>query len=530
MVVRRRAGGKGPGQRTVVGKRTVAGRSAVSVVTLDDRPLSVVVTNDDKRFVVSLPYELWVVSATTLEVERTIELDSPHPAAIEADDNALWIGGSHLFRGGLFAASSAKVGTKLGGFVDRVCQVRPRLLCGVGVHGEVLWDLDKEEPVHRRKAPEREVFGLVAAPDGRAVYADGSSHVWVIDPDHASGYMKLRLKDTSQDDVPAEGIVRIGLTRTGRTILAARDGAVGWTNRAVRLDRERLPAMDGDPLPLAVAGDDRWIYVLRANSVLHRFLVRQPPEDPSLKEQPTPLPEAQQCRLERRATAMALTGEGKLVLAGPHADDHLGRLWVTSPDTLEWSPLRFSRGRELVAPQPPPDPTAKGKVPTFERTRTKVAGPQLSTIRVDDVIGANAETLWVTRPQGTLVERPHQSIAAGDIMPSDTVVLPAMVRVREGTARPALVLWPGVADKSRAVPGIQWLVWGDEPRGWMPLHTPDIREQGWSRREVFPMQIALPAAIPAAAGRRARIPTRWVDAELHQALGRECKKLLKVLW
>jgi hypothetical protein len=32
------------------------------------------------------------------------------------------------------------------------------------------------------------------------------------------------------------------------------------------------------------------------------------------------------------------------------------------------------------------------------------------------------------------------------------------------------------------------------------------------------------------AGRRARLPERWTDAENFQALARECKKLLKVLW
>ena len=129
-----------------------------------------------------------------------------------------------------------------------------------------------------------------------------------------------------------------------------------------------------------------------------------------------------------------------------------------------------------------------------------------------------------------MLERPHQRIAAADVMPGDTIILPAMVRFHEGTARPALVLWPGVADKDRQIPEIQWLAWGDEPRGWMPLHTPDIRKQGWSRREVFPLQIALPGEPPEVAGRRPKIPKRWIDGELHGALGRECKKLLKVLW
>ncbi|MEM6993999.1 MAG: hypothetical protein AAF721_26035 [Myxococcota bacterium] len=529
MVVRRRVGGKGSGERTVVGKRTVASKAAASLVTLDDRPLTLSLTADDKRIIVALPFELWIVSASTLEVERTVELPLRHPVCFEADENTLWIGGAHLFRGGLFSAASTKVGTKLGGFVDHVCLVRPRLLCGVGTHGEILWDLDKEEAIHRRKVAEHEVFGLQPAADGRAVYADGSSHVWVIDPDHPSGYMKLKLKDTSPTEVSAEGIVRLAMTREGSCILAARDGVVGWTNRALRLDGERRPRMDGDPLPLAVAGDARWIYVLRPRSVLQRFLVAQPPEDPDAKEQPEPLPEAQQCRLERRATAMALAADGTLVLAGPHADDHLGRLWRSDPQGLEWENLKLARGRTLVE-APPAVASGKGKVPSFERTRNKVSGAPIAEIKVDDVIGAKASTLWVTKPQGVAVERAHQSIAAGDVMPGDTVVLPAMVRFQEGTARPALVLWPGVADKARAVPGVQWLVWGDEPRGWMPLHTPDIRQQGWSRREVFPMQIALPCAVPTLAGRRAKIPARWVDAELHSALGRECKKLLKVLW
>ncbi|MBL4687720.1 MAG: hypothetical protein JKY37_24200 [Nannocystaceae bacterium] len=530
MVVRRRVGGKGSVERTVVGKRTEAGKAAADMVTMDDRPLSVVYSEDGKRLIVALPFELWIISTATLEVERTIELPLRHPTCFEAEGNTLWIGGSHLFHGSMFAASSTKVGTKLGGFVDHVCMVRPRLLCGIGVQGEILWDLDKEEAIHRRKVSEHEVFGLVPAPDGRAVYADGSSHVWVIDPDHASGYMKLKLKDTSATAVSAEGIIRLAMTRNGACLLAARDGAIGWTNRALRLEGERLPQMDGDPLPLAIGGDERWIYVLRPRSVLQRFLVAQPPEDPSAKQQAAPLPQAQQCRLDRRATAMALGADGQLALAGPHADDHLGRLWRCDPASLPWETLRIAAGRTLVEPPPKPAPGGKGKVPSFERTRTKVSGPAISEIKVDAVIGAGPQTLWVTRPQGTAVERPHSVIAAQDVMASDTVVLPAMVRFHEGTARPALVLWPGVADKARAVPSVQWLVWGDSPRGWMPLHTPNIREQGWSRREVFPMQIALRAEVPELPGRRSKIPDRWVDAEMHAALGRECKKLLKVLW
>jgi len=109
-------------------------------------------------------------------------------------------------------------------------------------------------------------------------------------------------------------------------------------------------------------------------------------------------------------------------------------------------------------------------------------------------------------------------------------VLPAMIRMHEGTARPALLVWPGVADEDRPRPPLQWLTWGDDPRAWVPLETPALRQQAWSRRGVFPLQIALPHAAPEVAGHRTALPSRWVDPELFAALGRECKKLLKVLW
>jgi hypothetical protein len=105
-----------------------------------------------------------------------------------------------------------------------------------------------------------------------------------------------------------------------------------------------------------------------------------------------------------------------------------------------------------------------------------------------------------------------------------------MLRLHEGTVRPGLVLWPGVAADDRALPRMRWLTWGHEPRGWIELDTPQIRAQGWSRREVFPLQTALRQAPPAVAGRRPAIPERWVDAELFAAFVKECKKLLRVLW
>ena len=63
----------------------------------------------------------------------------------------------------------------------------------------------------------------------------------------------------------------------------------------------------------------------------------------------------------------------------------------------------------------------------------------------------------------------------------------------------------------------------------MPLETPEIRAQRWTRSEFFPMQIAL-RGLPEAPGKRVRLPKSWVDAELFDALAKECKKMLKVLW
>ena len=99
----------------------------------------------------------------------------------------------------------------------------------------------------------------------------------------------------------------------------------------------------------------------------------------------------------------------------------------------------------------------------------------------------------------------------------------------EGTARPALLLWPGVSDPADEPPAPAWLTWGDRPRGWMPVTTPKIREQGWSRTDLFPWQVALPRP-PALAGHRAEIAERWIDPALFEALRLECKRLLKVLW
>lgn len=535
---------KGSTERTAVGgRRTVAGRSSAPVVNLDDRPLALAVSRDGKRVLVTLPYDVWIVSAQTLEVERTIPLDSPRPSVFEGDEGVLWIGGQHLYRSTLFGTAATKLGTKLGGFVDHVCQLRSRLLCGAGSQGEVLWDVAKEEVVHRRKVTEHAVLALVPTADGRVVWAGGEPHAWVIDPDHPQGYTKLKLKHTSPVDVPAEAIVALGTTADGGCVLAARDGAVAWTNRGLRLVGERHLRDGSASRPLAVACDAQHLYVLRPAGVLHRFLLAQPKPEPAKgdpkkaagapRARPEPeaeaLPEAEQCRLRRLATCIAIGDDGQLVLAGPHADDQLGRLWREDPAALSWEPLPLGP-RTLVEPEPAaPEGEPAKAAPSFVPTRSKPSGEPITAIKVDDVL-AGAPALWVTKPTGTLLERPAHAAAEADVLPGDAVILPAMVRMHEGTARPALLLWPGVADDDREPADPQWLVWGDRPRGWMPLRTPEIRAQGWSRRDVFPLQIALPREPPALPGHRVALPSRWVDPELFAALGRECKKLLKVLW
>jgi hypothetical protein len=148
---------------------------------------------------------------------------------------------------------------------------------------------------------------------------------------------------------------------------------------------------------------------------------------------------------------------------------------------------------------------------------------------VDDVIAAE-NPYWVTHGHGNLLDRPVAHAAAVEARPADALLLPAMARLAEGTARPALLLWSGTAEQGQEPPAHDWLVWGDRPRGWMPLHTPAIRDQGWSRRQVFPLETALASAPPDVSGVRRTIPEPWIDRERFDSLARECKKLLKVLW
>lgn len=503
------------------GGKVVTAR-AQEAVTLDDRPLELIASHGGKRLIVVLPYDVWIVNAASLEPERNIELKSPIPSAFEGpEDGIVWLGGKHLFRGNLFNPTTTKVGTKLGGFVDRVCQLGPNLVCGVGSQGEVLFDVEKESVVHRRKTGERAVHGLVRGEDGRAAFADGTASAWVIDPEHPSGYMKLHLRGTGETGDPRHGIVALGRTVTGRCLLGARDGAIGWTNRALRLQTERYPK-GGASAPLAMCGDDEYAYVLRQAGLLERYRLEEAEQDDEGDEPPPP--PAQSVRLKRIASAMCLTADGQLALGGGHAGDQLGRLWRVSVQELDWTPLDL--GERPEPEEPKPDGPSR---PSFVATKSRLEGPRLADLGVDRMLG-RAGNFFVTSGSGPLLERPVAEKAPEDVLPADAILLPAMVRFAEGTARPALLLWEGVASADRERPALQWVVWGDEPRGWTPAQTLPIREQGWGRRDVFPLQVALPAIPEGIAGHRTEIAARWHEPELFAALARECKKLLKVLW
>jgi hypothetical protein len=279
--------------------------------------------------------------------------------------------------------------------------------------------------------------------------------------------------------------------------------------------------------PLSLGGDDTFVYVLRPKGLLERWRIdpyRAPPPRPQVgnrrpEPDPEPPPEAEEVRLERAADVMALLPGARLACAGSYADGTLGRLWAVELSALNWAPIRQGR-REILEAS-----AEQSRAPNFVATRSKLKGRTIGELTVDEVLAA-APTFHVTTGAGTVLDRPCAPEA--EILPADTLVLPAMIRFREGTARPALLMWPGTVEGDP--PEIFFVTWGDEPRGWFSLDTPNLRVQRWRRNELFPMQISLPRVAPVAPGRRAPIPTRWVDPELFTALAAECKHQLKVLW
>lgn len=542
----------------------------VDELSLDDRPLAIERSVDARYLIVTLPYELWIVDAKTLAEQRTLTLTMARPSVVEGWEGTLWIAGQHLFRGSLSSTTVTKAGTKLGGYVDHVTLVRDDLLCGVGSQGELLWDIDRGAPIHQRKSSGPAEIAVVASADGRAVFSDASQTAWIIDPAHRAGYAQLRLSATSPVPVKSEAIVclaRTDGTRGGRILLAARDGAVAWTTRDLRLAGERVPAGKRDMTPLALAGDERWVYVLRRRGTLQRFLIAQPnarggsgggsggrggkhkgkkrrqqqplPGQQTGELEPPPLPEAQEVRLDKLAECMTLViddDKRSLVLGGPKSDARLGRLWTVDPEALDWQELQLG-ARTLEPLPPPPDPDAEptpSQRPSFIATKHKLSGPKISTISVDDIVGkvgGAGVQYWLTHGSGTVLDRPTERRSVADTLPGDAILLPAMVRFNEGTARPALLIWPGVVeDHEGPAPEPQLLVWGDDPRAWMALETPQLRDQKWARTDVFPIQVALAGVPEGLPGKRHALDPKWNDPQHFEAMAKECKKLLKILW
>src|SRR5690606_6154441 len=220
-------------------RRTVATRGPNEQGTgLDDVPRQLLVTRDQKRLVVSMAYSLAIFERVDkgLREGQSIELPDEAPHVSEGSDHRLWIGGSHLHRGGLFNDKIEKYGSKLGGYVDHVALLRPGLVCGVGSQGEVLLDVDNDEVLHRRRSREGRACSVAATADERAIFADGGASAWVIDPAHPAGYTQLRFERASEHAPPEEGIVLVVVDHKGRALLAARDGAIAWTTSSLRRD------------------------------------------------------------------------------------------------------------------------------------------------------------------------------------------------------------------------------------------------------------------------------------------------------
>lgn len=486
-------------------------------------------SRDRKRLIVALPHEVWIVHRKDLTVQRRIPVPAAVPSVTEDLSGKLWFGGGLLHEGSSWGDQVTKLGTKLSGFVDHVRLLRPGLLCGVGTGGQVLWDLEKDGEVHRRRAAEGEVTALVATADERAVFAQGGSQAWVIDPNHPTGYAQLRFKETSPTPQPAERIEAVGVSSTGRIILAARDGGVAVTSPDLRLHRAwHLGDARAGSLPLAVVADAHFIYALRPHGRLDRFCVEAPAQEDGSPGDLASWPPVT-AELSRAAVTMTLAaddGDARLWLGGARAHGQLGSLWPTDPARLSWQPLSL-RARELVETPPAERPAA----PSFVATRNKVEGPTIGSITVDQLLGRSL-TAALTTGRGALKERPYTPLTEShELLPADTLLLPAMFRFREGTARPGMVVWSGTTQETDPVPPLRFLTWGADPSvGWVELSTPDIRAQRWTRTDVFPLQVALSASVGPVPGRRARLPRGWDDTELFAALARECQKAMKVVW
>lgn len=547
---------KGSGQR-----RRIMGQGSASAkdptLALEDAPIGLTLSRDQKWIFVTIPYGLLILPRDASMIERRIELPHPHPVVSEAADHLLWIGGHHLFRVHAFSGKPQKFGSKLAGYVDQIQWLEAdNRLFGVGTHGEILIDLEREETLFRRQQSRAAATAVVAYEKEQCVFSEAKRCAMIFDPSYTEGYTQLNFKTQSDWENPDHAITQVFPHSETRLILAAADGGVAWTGPSARIEKEYFPktpqtksgtATSAPYFPLAVTSDERYIYVLRERGVLHRFLFAQPPATTTetrgkygaRKVQADPLPEAQRCRLGRPASAMTLIPGGSeegstastLVFGGPKADGYLGQCWRVEMDQLEWEGLSTS-ARPL--PQAPPE-AAQGS-PDFTPTKHKFEGSKLKeSLKVDEVINAKPGQWILSAGTSNLLERPIRVLDdPQNLRPADTLVLAAMFRTAQGQARPGAIIWPGQRSDSEHPEkslAIRVLIWGDDPRGWIEVDTPSLRAQRWNREELFPLQIALAKAAPEIQDSiRPAIPARWIDPDLFSALGQECRHKLEVLW
>lgn len=544
--MRRRVGdGRRPGggQRRIIASNAKRGPHEL---LLDDRPLALISSRDQKWVYAIVPYAICVLDFELRRVERVIELPHPKPSLWEDQDHQLWIGGHHLYIAHAFSGKAQKVGSKLAGWVDQIIGLDEEgLLFGVGSQGEILLERDTRKERFRRSAHHNGPFDLCALQDTRPLFCHGQRGAHIVDIHHLDGYTQLRLKDQDDWENPRQALskcYRAPDCHPERVFLAAQDGAVAWTGPGLRLDASLYLAEPGPaPQPLALFADPRWLYVLRERGELCRYLLAPPKlknksKDPWSKGRVAkdPLPRAQRCRLGKIATTM----NGRWEPAAPDSEDdaprtelrfgaakgQLGIVWSLKPESLEWENLTLGERLHSEAPVQ--------SAPNFVATRHRFEGPRIQDFLEVDTLLNDAQGIWVSGSgSNSVLDRSIRSIAPCELMPQDSLVLAAMFRFAQGTARPGWVYWSAKGEQ----PSIRYFVWGDEPRQWIELITPELRRQKWERRSVFPMQVALSATgleelSQQKDSRYDKLPSRWQDRELFAALAKECRKLLRVLW
>lgn len=514
---------------------------------LDDQPFALIPSKDRKWIFALVPYGVRVLSADLAQVECSIDLPHPRPSLWEDEDHQLWIGGHHLYKAHAFSGSAKKVGTKLSGFVDEIVGLtRDKLLLGVGDHGEVLLCRETLEERFRRQSNHAGPFCATAIDKEKALLCHGQSFGHIVDLNHLEGYTQLGPKEKDDWNNPEQAVTLSYRSEAhpDHLFLAAKDGAIAWTGPGMRLESSLYLKTPGKKArALALFADSRWLYVLREGATLHRYLLKDRPLRKAAtqthnraRRAKDPLPRAQKARLPKRATAMTGSFEPadpdsaddgpktKLVLGCGHAQGQLGMVLSCTPSELEWENLELGARAQTQKPE--------SKTPNFQATRHRFSGAAIqASLGVDEILGEGSG-LWVTgSATQSVLERSVKALALDDVMPQDSLLLAAMLRFSSGIARPGWVYWSPNGDES----SLRYFVWGDTPRGWTELATPSLREQKWSRSEVFPLQVALrtpelETLAQAQDPRYARLSPRWSDAELFAAMAKECRQRLLVLW